>query len=342
MKDRLKRVIKRRGKERLQKATCVLHPRQISKFILVSGLSVSSSRVKVKMMACSNHHSVCVDFSNRLFTWGRNHMGQLGNGSLQPRTKPTLLKFYSEELPILNKYSLSTREFKPLSGLLLNVTKVLCDDISSAVTFSSSASASSTLIWGKGCYPEHQLNNEGYSFKRFRALREEDGEDFGMIPGFCRDNSATSDSTLRLSRISLLQEQPWRWPMLSVGLNPQEESDVSSALKLCQSSCDKALFLKRDDDPVKHLQRELLEYFVGINSNYAVENPEVDLRIDCKDGSLYCNASLLAVRWPYVRLLLFREGWTGSRKDSVELNSIFFPNILGPITHYYIILTIKL
>ena len=48
--------------------------------------------IPIRSADCGSHHSAFIDFSGELYTCGANHTGQLGIGSREPQSVPTLVK----------------------------------------------------------------------------------------------------------------------------------------------------------------------------------------------------------------------------------------------------------
>ena len=50
------------------------------------------SRVKFVKLTCGAGHSVALSKTGKLFSWGLNILGQLGQGDTEPRWSPTLIR----------------------------------------------------------------------------------------------------------------------------------------------------------------------------------------------------------------------------------------------------------
>jgi alpha-tubulin suppressor-like RCC1 family protein len=52
---------------------------------------MSLNKYRVKQMALGKWHTLCLTFNGKIFTWGRNHRGQLGRGFVsEMETEPGL------------------------------------------------------------------------------------------------------------------------------------------------------------------------------------------------------------------------------------------------------------
>jgi alpha-tubulin suppressor-like RCC1 family protein len=56
--------------------------------ILTMGMSRTWGRLLATQIACGNHHTMALDSDGKVYTWGRNNFGQLGNGDTATQYTP--------------------------------------------------------------------------------------------------------------------------------------------------------------------------------------------------------------------------------------------------------------